>query len=498
MHLESLESRRLLSAATRIVAFIPEYRYTSVINKLDLTKVTHVNYFDIVANDDGSISTANIDPTHMAALVTKVHNAHDTIGITVGPRQFDVIANNAAARSAFVTNMVNFAVNNHFDAIDVDWEPPSGTGAAVYKTLLDALYAQAHPRGIMLTEDVNPITHELPVNAVGDLDWINVMGYNFTLADPSGLVESQNAMTQWASYGVPAAKLVLGVPFYGLGPSSYGDAQLYSDLQSYYASLHNGAFFGPEVDELVYSNGRKYKFNGINTLTSKTDFVVNNNFGGMMIWELGQDHYNGNAYDPYSLLPAISTAMASSVLPIPATPASPSVADNATIAARPLLDWADATSATNYNVYVDGNFVQSVSSSQFTLPSSLVLTPNTVHTWQVNSLNASHISFGPLWHFTISPIAADADLNGIVNSADFTIVASNFQKTGMTWLTGDFNGDGKVNALDFNSLASKFGSTSSASSIDAGGASLAQSASPASLFGARPRFSSTSIVDLLQ
>src|SRR5205814_8471939 len=95
----------MLSAAARIVAFVPEYRYTAVINKLDLSKHTQVNYFDIVANDNGSISTTTIDLTHMAALVTKVHNAHDPIGITAGTRQFDAIANDAADPSAFLINM---------------------------------------------------------------------------------------------------------------------------------------------------------------------------------------------------------------------------------------------------------------------------------------------------------------------------------------------------------------------------------------------------------
>ena len=64
-----------------------------------------------------------------------------------------------------------------------------------------------------------------------------------------------------------------------------------------------------------------------------------------------------------------------------------------------------------------------------------------------------------------APIAADADLNGVVNSADFTIIASNFQKTGMSWLTGDFNGDGKVNALDFNTLATNFGQSAPAPAL---------------------------------
>ena len=59
-----------------------------------------------------------------------------------------------------------------------------------------------------------------------------------------------------------------------------------------------------------------------------------------------------------------------------------------------------------------------------------------------------------------SVFAGDATTNGIVNTSDFTAMASHFGTTGATWQQGDFNGDGKVNALDFNILSSNFGKQS--------------------------------------
>ena len=53
-------------------------------------------------------------------------------------------------------------------------------------------------------------------------------------------------------------------------------------------------------------------------------------------------------------------------------------------------------------------------------------------------------------------LAGDANHDRFVNTADFTILAGNFNKTA-AGLAGDFNLDGKVNALDFNALASNFG-----------------------------------------
>ena len=59
-------------------------------------------------------------------------------------------------------------------------------------------------------------------------------------------------------------------------------------------------------------------------------------------------------------------------------------------------------------------------------------------------------------------IAGDANMNGLVDSADFTALATHFGASGgQTWATGDFNGDRAVNALDFNVLATHFGASSS-------------------------------------
>jgi hypothetical protein len=51
----------------------------------------------------------------------------------------------------------------------------------------------------------------------------------------------------------------------------------------------------------------------------------------------------------------------------------------------------------------------------------------------------------------------DANLDGAVNTADFTRLAGRFNTATQLWSDGDFNYDGTVNALDFNMLATNFG-----------------------------------------
>ena len=65
---------------------------------------------------------------------------------------------------------------------------------------------------------------------------------------------------------------------------------------------------------------------------------------------------------------------------IPLAPTTPSPANSATVTGTPsVLDWADVTGATSYDVYLDNVFKANVTTSQYTPPT---LT-NANHTWQV-------------------------------------------------------------------------------------------------------------------
>jgi dockerin type I repeat protein len=61
----------------------------------------------------------------------------------------------------------------------------------------------------------------------------------------------------------------------------------------------------------------------------------------------------------------------------------------------------------------------------------------------------------------------DSNLDGVVSSSDFDVLASNFNMSGREWVDGDFNYDGTVNALDFNALATNFGRAAIASPLGA-------------------------------
>jgi beta-glucanase (GH16 family) len=76
-------------------------------------------------------------------------------------------------------------------------------------------------------------------------------------------------------------------------------------------------------------------------------------------------------------------------------------------------------------------------------------------------------------------LLGDANLDGLVNGEDFTILASNFNQPATSWDQGDFNYDGTVNGEDFTLLAANFNQSVSGASVASSAPVLDVPAAPA-------------------
>src|SRR5208282_3688634 len=61
-------------------------------------------------------------------------------------------------------------------------------------------------------------------------------------------------------------------------------------------------------------------------------------------------------------------------------------------------------------------------------------------------------------------LLGDANLDGTVNSEDFSLFSHNLGQTGMMWDDGDFNYDGTVNSEDFTLFSHNLGQTAALAS----------------------------------
>jgi hypothetical protein len=268
----------------------------------------------VSATTTGSLGTGNVNDANLATVVNAAHAKGVGVSITVGPQSFGTLAADAAARTAFAQNIVAYAVARNLDGIDIDWEPPAtGQNYANYALLLQALYDRinAVAPNLKLSAATNPWTQEIPVAATHLMDWVNVMCYDFDYANNSTYEAAIDGMIQWSDYGVPKEKLLMGTPFYGRSGTSWSDtsSKTYNGFFNEYVAKY-GSPPSPDNDVLVDANGKTWIVNGVTTIQRKMAWVRDNGYGGAMIWELGQDHWDANLkYDQYSLLPVINSML---------------------------------------------------------------------------------------------------------------------------------------------------------------------------------------------
>jgi hypothetical protein len=89
------------------------------------------------------------------------------------------------------------------------------------------------------------------------------------------------AVTEWESHGLPAQRLTLGMPLFGIKRRGAGESIGYNDIMAEEPSLKSS----PSSDR---SEDGVY-FVGAHSAASKVRFARGRGLGGVVLWELGQD-----------------------------------------------------------------------------------------------------------------------------------------------------------------------------------------------------------------
>lgn len=360
MTMDRLEGRTMFSAAATpaVVGYLPDYQVANVQNadtgkldKIDWNSLTQLNYFSIVPNADGTLPTTTSSGGSMAQLDEVVNQAHAhgvKVEIVVGGAGLDSnlfnISNDWNTWNTFTNSIQDFANQHKLDGIDLDCEVQhpaayqiSNYGdfishlrndlssnltlsAAVYATPL-SIATDADPTG----ESYSTFQWQLNDTAVANLDQIGVMDYDLDYADHSALQPSEDNMTAWVDHVGSAnkTKLLFGVPFYGKAGTSWGTSQNESYANIIDKALQNGGELWASTDQIDEAfddqydgNTATWYYNGKDTISAKTQFAIDNHLGGVMAWDLGQDHVSGTdntsgQVDDLSLLSTIGNTMRS-------------------------------------------------------------------------------------------------------------------------------------------------------------------------------------------
>ncbi len=294
-------------AKFRSVGYLPSHRgpLSGWAAKLDSSLVTYVDacFASIDANGNVSYSDATL-----AAFVTAAHAKDIKVCLSLGGGGTNgglgtlasLIA--PAARAAFVTKLTDYAVAQKLDCLDVDFEGPGVT--ADYEGFVVALGASLKAQGIEMSAALASwFGAQVTAKALQSFDFVNVMAYDLhnpagqaTPVQGSSLADSKVEIDYWVGRGLSKDKAVLGVPFYGYrwapGATS-GEAITYAQLVATYGAAAD--------NDLITKDGTTVYLNGKATMQAKAKLA--RDYGGTMVWELGQDASGDN-----SLLRALSTA----------------------------------------------------------------------------------------------------------------------------------------------------------------------------------------------
>jgi chitinase len=296
----------------KIVAYYSEAREPDSIELKKFKMITNLHYAFAYPNADGTIKAiakpANFKKMKQLAKDNGIKFAVSIAGVSdVEKTAYETIVKDPSLRSKFITNIVNFAVANDLDGIDIDWEYPStDRGNQIpYEAFMKALAAELHAWHIYLSAAVTPgvytggVQNGITTAAVEAMDFINIMAYDGGgyggVANHSSLLLAQNALNFWiTTKGIAPAKAVLGMPAYGKQNVTGSSAITYRDL------LRQGA--SADGESFVVSGGTYY-YNGI-PLAKQKATLAKDKANGIMMWEFYQDA-NGDK----SLLKAINDAL---------------------------------------------------------------------------------------------------------------------------------------------------------------------------------------------
>ena len=237
-----------------VIGYVPGYRGLIDESIIDADKLTHINYAFVNVRDSMAwLERPATDTVNFRKLNSlKKINPNLKILISLGgwgwSNYFSDAVLTESSRRKFARTNAAIVEEHDLDGVDIDWEYPGmrgednvfrpedrGNFTLMFQTIREELDELSRRTGkkYLLTTAVPCFTRFLEITEMDKaqkyLDYINLMAYDFYVAGDtaghhSNLYPSENyekeqsgdrAFKEYTRAGVPAEKLVLGIPFYG-------------------------------------------------------------------------------------------------------------------------------------------------------------------------------------------------------------------------------------------------------------------------------------------
>ena len=277
--------------------------------------MTHINYAFGHVND--TFDGVRVDnPQRLKDMVAlKKVNPDLKVMLSVGgwgSGRFSEMAMDRKLRRSFADDCLRVVKEFGLDGIDIDWEYPTSSAAGIsYSpedtgnfTMLMKDLRQVLGDGLLLTFASAASAEYVDFTAVEPyVDFVNIMAYDMATApkhhsalyesEISGGMTSDKAARAHLAAGMPAHKLVLGMPFYGRGSGRYADfndfKDIKKDIEAYeiWDEKAQVPYIADTDGTLIvgYDNPRSLKI--------KCGYIKANGLRGAMYWDYDGDDADG-------------------------------------------------------------------------------------------------------------------------------------------------------------------------------------------------------------
>jgi chitinase len=268
----------------QIIAYIFPNNRSLQPSDVDAAKLTRINYAFANIQDGRIVIGAPVDEANFATLVgLKQQNPSLRVLISVGgwlwSGNFSDMALTKESRSRFIDSASEFVERYKLDGLDIDWEYPGMAGATNhfrpedrrnFTLLIRELRARFNRdqhklgRPLLLSFAAGSSSDYIAHTELGRIaryvDTVNLMAYDYyepdnekisgnhapLYSDPADpkRVSADRSVEEFEQAGVPARKIVLGVPFYGhvwgnVGPKDHGLFQPGAPVPNAFANYAN-------------------------------------------------------------------------------------------------------------------------------------------------------------------------------------------------------------------------------------------------------------------
>jgi chitinase len=310
-------------------------------------KLTRINYAFANIQAGRIVNGFANDDQNMTALVALKHeNPSLTVLVSVGgwlwSGAFSDMALTRQSRVDFIASVVEFVDHHQLDGLDIDWEYPGLPGAEShfrpedkqnYTLLLkelrlrfDQLEKKLHRRlyvTIATGASSEFLAHTEMDKVQKYVDTVNLMAYDYYEPDSDAVtghhaplftnpsdpkkISADNSVQEYERAGVPAAKIVLGVPFYGhewgeVPDINHGLFQPGKEIPHAYAQYGDGPeamlkngfirYWDPVASAPYLYNPEKkifVSYEDPESLALKCRYVLDRKLRGIMFWDYEGD-----------------------------------------------------------------------------------------------------------------------------------------------------------------------------------------------------------------